>query len=473
MQKLSESKISDNKLFSLINSLTGVEKRELHHFLGSPFFNRRLEVVALWKYLLRQGKEGDGGYQKEKIFDAVFPGEPFDDRQLRYTFTYLLEKIECFLAYREFDKTPVVSDLALASAFRKKGLEKHFNQAWRRAAKEVTDMPIGLNKSHAQFELAFEQYFFSEKQKRTREGNLQSVHDSFDEYIVAGKLRLACLMAAQQKVVKVEYDLSFLYLIIKWIEKNELLQKPAIGMYYHCYLALTENDEMHFKRFRKMLEQHGGHFDTTEVKDILLMAINFCIRQLNVGKRHFIREAFDLYKLGLKNNLLTEGGLMSRFTYKNIVALGLGLEEFEWVEKFIGDWQHKLEKRYQESSYHYNLAKLYFTKKDYTRAMPLLAQVDDSDFLLMLDAKVLLLKMYYETGEWDVLDSLLASFKTYLRRKKQIGYHEEHYKSLIQYTSKLLKINRFDKSQTEHLRSEISKNEKVLEKNWLLEQLGK
>ena len=465
--------MSDNKLFSLINALTGVEKRELHHFLGSPFFNRRREVVALWKYLLRQGKEGEGGYQKEKIFATVFSGEPFDDRQLRYTFTYLLEKIEWFLAYREFDKTPALPELALASAYRKKGLEKHFNQAWRRAAKEATDMPVGLNKSHAQFELAFEQYFFSEKQKRTREGNLQTVHDSFDEYVVIGKLRLACLMAAQQKVVKVEYDLSFLPLIIKWLEKNELLQKPAIGMYYHCYLALTENDEKHFKRFRQLLELHGSQFDPSEVKDILLMAINFCIRQLNLGKRHFIQEAYDLYKLGLKNNLLTDGGLMSRFTYKNIVALGLGLEEFEWVEQFISNWQSKLEKQYQESSYRFNLAKLFFTKKDYTSAMPLLAQVDDSDFLLMLDAKVLLLKMYFEMGEWDALDSLLASFKTYLRRKKQIGYHEQHYKSLLRYTSKLLKINHFDKTQLERLRNEILKNETVLEKDWLLQQLEK
>ena len=34
---------------------------------------------------------------------------------------------------------------------------------------------------------------------------------------------------------------------------------------------------------------------------------------------------------------------MSRFTYKNIVALGLGLKEFDWVEKFIADWQPRLE----------------------------------------------------------------------------------------------------------------------------------
>ena len=463
--------MNDNKLFSLVKSLTGVEKRELHYFLGSPFFNRRGEVVLLWKYLLGQGKAEGEVFQKEKIFAAVFPGEAFDDRRLRYVFSFLRERIEWFLAYRQYDKTAVLPELLLASAYRQMGLEKHFRQAVRRAEKEGGEMPQGLERGHLVFKLHFEKYVFSEKQKRSRENNLQVVHDSFDEYIIAGKLRLACLMAAQQAVVKMEYDSSFLPLIINWLEGSALLEQPAIGMYYHCYLALTENDEKHFQQFRQRLEKHVGQYDATEMKDLLLMAVNFCIRQVNAGKRHFIEAAFDLYKLGLENGLLTEGGLMSRFTYKNIVALALGLEEFDWAERFVADWQPHLEKRYRESSFHFNLAKLYFTKKDYPRAMPLLAQVDDSDFLLMLDAKVLLLKMYYETGEWDALDSLLASFKTYLRRKKQIGYHEEHYKSLLRYTSKLLKINRFDKAQIERLRSEIEKNEKVLERGWLLEQL--
>jgi hypothetical protein len=464
--------MSDNKLFSLLNSLTGVEKRELHHFLESPFFNRRAEVVRLWEYLLGQSTQEEDGLPKEKIFEAVFPGEVFDDGQLRYLFTYLREKIEWFLAYRQWDKTSALPELALSATYRERGLEKHFLQAWRRAEKQAAGMQHGLEKSYTHFKLASEQYFFSEKQKRTREGNLQAVHDSFDEYVIIGKLRLACLMAAQQKVVKMEYDHSFLPLIIHWLENSDQLKTPAIGIYYHCYLALTENDESHFQQFRQLLEKHGSQFDPEEIIDLLLMAVNFCIRQVNVGKRHFIKAALDLYKLGLQNDLLTAGGQMSRFTYKNIVALALALEEFGWAERFIADWQPKLEERYQESSYHFNLAKLYFTQKDYARAMPLLAQVDDSDFLLMLDAKVLLLKMYYETGEWDALDSLLASFKTFLRRKKQIGYHEEHYKSLLRYTSKLLKINRFDRVQIQNLRGEISKKDEVLEKDWLLGQLG-
>jgi hypothetical protein len=47
-------------------------------------------------------------------------------------------------------------------------------------------------------------------------------------------------------------------------------------------------------------------------------------------------------------------------------------------------------------------------------AMPLLARVDESDLFLNIDSRFLLLKMYYETGEWDALDALIASFKILL-----------------------------------------------------------
>ncbi|MCY7330670.1 MAG: hypothetical protein LH618_19110 [Saprospiraceae bacterium] len=51
--------------------------------------------------------------------------------------------------------------------------------------------------------------------------------------------------------------------------------------------------------------------------------------------------------------------------------------------------------------------------------MPLLAQAGESDLLLNLDSRVMLLKIYYETGEWDALDALLASFRVLLLRKKK------------------------------------------------------
>ena len=79
--------------------------------------------------------------------------------------------------------------------------------------------------------------------------------------------------------------------------------------------------------------------------------------------------------------------------------------------------------------------------------MPLLAQVDESDLLLNLDSRVMLLKMYYETGEWDALDALLTSFRVLLlRKKKVIGYHQSHYLNTLRYIQKLSRVNLKDKA---------------------------
>lgn len=412
-----------------------------------------------------------GGFDKAQIYEKLFPSQPYDDGRLRYTFTFLREKIEWFLAYRQWDRQPSQTGLALLASYRERGLEKHFQHIAQQTEAQLAAMPLGLDRLHDNYRLEFEKYSFAEAQKRSRESALQSLSDSFDKYAIGGKLRLACLMAAHQAVVKVEYDYSFLALIINWLENSPLLSEPAIGLYYHCYRALSENDEAAFRAFRSVLERHGEQFDAAELKDILLLGINFCIRQVNQGAPQFVAEAFGLYQLGLERGSLLERGVLSRFTYKNIVALGLGLGQFDWVERFIQEQRELLEARYRESSYCFNLAKLHFTQKNYAEAMPLLAQVGDADPLLMLDAKVLLLKMYYETGEWDALDALLTSVKAFLRRKTSLGYHKEHYLSLVNYTQKLLTLNTNDRKAVAALQRELENDQHVLEKEWLVGRL--
>ena len=85
------------------------------------------------------------------------------------------------------------------------------------------------------------------------------------------------------------------------------------------------------------------------------------------------------------------------------------------------------------------------------------------------------LKIYYELQEFDVLESFLNSFRTYVNRKKQSGdlrsYHQENYLNIIRLTQKLLTYNPFDKKEKAKLKDEIEKT-KVTERKWLLDQLG-
>ena len=81
------------------------------------------------------------------------------------------------------------------------------------------------------------------------------------------------------------------------------------------------------------------------------------------------------------------------------------------------------------------------------------------------------MKIYYELGEFKLLDSFLDAFQIYLKRKKAIGYHREHYRKMIYYTQKLMKVNPFDKEAKQKLRQRMETIGILQDRTWLLEKL--
>ena len=220
-----------------------------------------------------------------------------------------------------------------------------------------------------------------------------------------------------------------------------------------------------------MIEKHWSDFPTEESRSIYVLAINCGIKRLNKGDRKYIRECFDLYRSGLKNRVLFENGVVSNYTYTNVFKAGLALKEFNWVESFLKEYKSYLPASDRENTYNFNLAFLYFQKPDYDSAMELLQKVDFNDVLNNLDSRRMLLRIYYELGYYDSLESLLDSFKTYLSRQKNIGYHKENYANLIYFMKKILRANLSDKTQSSKLIKEIEATPALAEKSWLLEQL--
>ena len=98
-------------------------------------------------------------------------------------------------------------------------------------------------------------------------------------------------------------------------------------------------------------------------------------------------------------------------------------------------------------------------------------EVDFKDHLFNLAAKVIQMKIYFESEELDILDSHLDAMQMYILRKKVIGYHKTNYKNIIKMTRKLLKIKPGDFSAKNILKDEINNAEILTEKKWLLNQL--
>lgn len=464
-------------LVHILRVLDKKEVKELRKWVNSPAHNQRQDVVGLFEYLLAgQHLYSEKHLHKERAYQSIYPEKTYSDAEMRQVMHFLLRAVENFLVYNELLKDEVRTQTMLAKVYRKRQLPKQFQKAIETGREIQHQQPY---RNHQYFEneyqLQSEQFSHLSTLGRTVPLNLQEVSDANDISFIINKLQIGCNMLSHQRVFKTSYDMGLFDATITHVESNPvLLNNPAIAIYYYTYKAGTGNDEVsNFQNLKKQIKKHGEMFPLSEIRNIYLFATNYCIGKMNLGNFSFAREAFDLYQQGLAKGFFLEDNQLSRFTFRNIVAIGVQLKEYIWIESFISEYQHFLDEKHRSSVVQFNLAYLYFEKKDYSQAMRLISQFDHDDILLVLAAKTMLLKMYYELDEFNALDSLLASMSTYLQRKTVMSYHKENYKNLIYFTRQMLKMTYPERTQLAKFREKIELANPLAERKWILAQIEK
>lgn len=465
--------LNKSRLGSLFDTLTKQELRHLQKWMRSPFLNQKPVLISFFDYLHTTIASEKVYPSKEDIFRQLFPKEDFDPQKVRWAMSQLSKQIEKYLVFQEYFSDSTAVKLKLAEAFRKRALEKQFHSTIEEVSSALKKKPTedALFYKTA-YDVQLEQYNFSSVGVRHISQNLQDIHDNFDIYFLSTKLRHSCLTISHQNVYKTEYDYGLLREVIQYVESRKLYTIPAVGVYYFCYLALANvEQESYFLQFKQMVFEYGDRFNTNELNGLYLLAINYCIRRLNQGKKHYAKEGLELYKAGLQSEALIQEGQISRFTYRNIIAMGLIVQDYTWVENFLHEYKPYLDKSHREQIFKFNLARLEYTRKNYNLALELLIQADFKDLLLNLSAKAMALKIYFELNEIRLLDAHLHSMKTFITRKKVMGYHRTNYLNLIKYTQKLIGLRPSDRLGAEAIREKIEAEKLISEREWLLQQL--
>lgn len=471
----SSTSIKNSQVIAIVKTLDKSEIREFRKWLQSPVHNQREDVVQLFEYLVAGNHLYEDKFlEKERIFRKIFGKEAYNDAKLRQTNHFLSKCLEEYLCYKEWQKDEIRNRILLIAQLRKRKLSKNFSRSLNSLENAQREQPFRNDRYlRNEYLIQNEIFNFLQERERSPHNNLQEVSSTLDYTYYSEKLMVVCRMLFHQSVYKTNFDFGPLTEVVNFVETRALLTDPVIAIYYYIYKALTEEDgQTYFGRLRNTLFGQEHIFPDPQLKEIYLMAINYCIRKMNAGVEEFVREAFEWYKQGFENYILIEDKVISRWTYLNVVLIALKLKEFKWAENFIKNFNSLLGEKYRDNFHHYSRARLLFEKKDYDKAMDMLIQFEYDDLLINLNAKTLLVKIYYENDEFDTLESLLESMRIYIRRKEVLGYHKANYQNIIRFTKKLVRINPFDKKEKEKLRESIVQTTPLTEKEWLLEQLN-
>lgn len=467
--------MQNSQLTHILFALSKKESRELRKWLVSPIHNQRSDVVQLYEYLTSGNRlEDDKSLEKERIFRKLYPKEAYDDAKMRQVIHFLQESIEEYLVYAKSVEDIVQQKINLAKSYREKKLTKLYQKTIRNI-EDIHGTKLKKDDDYLEKSFLIEREKSEQVSEGSRTANFQEMSDSAELAFIARKLKLACGMISYQRIFKTEYDFGMIEQVLAYIdEKKQLLGIPIIKVYYDLYrLFKYPQHEQNFFEVKNDILVFESQFLTSEKLDIFMAALNYCIGKMNTGYSHYVREAFEIYQRGLESEVFIQGGTISPHNFRNIVTTGTSLKEFEWVSSFIKGYESYLAPEYRENFVQFSLAKLYFEKGDYDQAQRLLIQFDIDDVLINLSAKSMLIKIYYEEGELNTLESLLESLRTYINRKKSIAYHKIIYNNLIRFTKKLVRLPPRNKALKERLRKQIEDANPLPERKWLLEQLDK
>lgn len=466
--------MKNNLLLLTLEKLDSKEVSQLKKFVASPFFNTSEQLITLLDFLLKY-IHSNIIPNKTDLHQQIFSKKiPYNDYKIRLALSDLLKLVEDYIVYEQNQKKELHKQLALTQYYRKVGLEKHFNRVQRKAHQVLETTPYQnheyyLAKNHLEWEL----YELASSKKRDIDINLQELGQNFDLSYFSVKLRQACILKAQQAFYNIEYDFQWVEQMLLYIHQRDWQDIPAISLYYYAYqMAANPEKDENFTYLKQQILKYSSLFPPNEIKEIYLLAINYCIKKLNYGKRDFAQEILKLYKKGLEIGCFLEKEILSQFTYANIVAAGLMVNDYNWTANFIEQYRTKLKKDVRQSAYYFNSARLAYVKdKNYEIALNFLQKISEKDLLNTLNAKILQLRIYYEIKEYSLLESHLEAMTNFIRRKEVIGYHKDNYLNIIKFTKRLLKVNFYDKLEIEKLKQGILAESTLSEKTWLLVQL--
>ncbi len=468
----------ETKLYKTLVQLNGYELNRLHRFVLSPYFNRSESILRLFEWIKNDLKNNT---QPEPSKQELWPqmiqtNEPYDDGRFRKLQSDLLRLVEEYYAQETFEANPIHKAKYLLEAIYEKKLENLQSSALKTAQRFADNQKLRpASFYYYLYEIEQSNYDLSKSQaERSSKSNIEDIAQNLDRFYLAEKLRYYCTILNHQNLAALDYKMLFIDEIIQHVESLGYEDVPPIRIYYQILQTYKYPEtRAHYDLLRELITKYIHYFPEAQIKEILDAAFNYCILKSNSGSLEFVRELFNLYIESLENKLIFVKDQITPWSYKNIVTAGLRLSEFEWVENFIYEYNLLMDEKFRENALTFNLAQLYFYKKDYPKVISQLSQVEYDDMTYNLNSKTLLMASYYELDEIEALGSLLDTFRVYLSRNKELPTsRRKHYLNTISIVRRLAKIIPGDKKEIEKLQAEVDNTQGVVSKNWILEKLA-
>lgn len=477
--------MQQSKLLQLFKVLETDEVKRLLTFLKSPFYNSNPNIIRLYQLLRSHHPEFTSQkLDKENIFSKLFPRRAYDHQKLLNLMSDFNKLLTKYLQLLQLEKQEWEQQRLLLEAYAERPRHYQlFRKAWLKVQKNLEKSP---KRDGDYYRRLFQMQLLFLNHPGTNKFQITKVeYDLAMEYLDRAfgmeKLLLSCEMKAREKPLSEHYEIWLLDEISQPFV-NEIGEEHLLYRTYREMLTLLEIDSSSsFLFLKSVLFDKGNRFTRRQQEDILQSLVNFTIQQGNRGHRNYVQENLQLYQFGLREKLFIQNGLLNDMTYISIVNIALRADARTWCEEFINEYECYLEPSAQKDAKSLGTAFLLYANQRLNETIELLQTVDFLNVYYQIQARVLLIKVYFENLQqdetyYDLVFSQSTTFERYLRRNKKIAKHQRiglmNFCNSIKRLAKIKFFKTYGRGQlVTELREEITSLSPFYNKSWFLQQL--
>ena len=477
----------NSKLIDILKSFSKEEIKKFSEFLASPFHNKNKKAILLFEILSKHHPHYEHkNLTKENLFISIFTDSDktsaFNDASIRNLLSDLMILAEKFLGHTEAEKDRFFFNEKIL-----KGLEnRNLAGVFEKRIKTAEDV---LNNNLFEGEEDFYKKFILEELKSNNSqyyDNLKLYKSDFilkaSDYLTYYYLIRTFKMInffEWQKQYNIDQSSGIAVEILKGVNLDEIAEKTKarssedheiLSVYIKMYYALTDpgNDERYYS-YKIILTEHDSLFSSLEKYGLYICLANCCVQKIDIGNEKFNKECFEVYKLMFGKKVFDAyPGYFSMTTYTAILHTGLSSENYEEVEKFIENYSGRLNPEHREDALNYSYAQLNFYKKQFGKSLEYISRTDTEFSNFKYHLKVLVLKIYYETEDYDSMYYAADSFSHFLNKNKMVrGRYREEFSNFIKTLDLLVKY-RLGKDEKLLFRiRKLTDGSNTASRNWL------
>jgi hypothetical protein len=481
-----------SKFIDVLRTFKPEELKKFRLFVISPFHNKNRNAVKLFDLIRKFYPEFSSPLlEKEKLFKKLYPGKKYSDIVMRILLSDLLKLSEEFLAYNSFISSGFNEDKFLLGELQNRKLDtlftKHLRELEEKLGKEgIIDSGYFYDKF--QMESAKVNFLISRDRQNESGQSLLKQSEYLLDFFLFNSLNIIQELNEQEEVLNEKFKPNLardffgkldLKEFMKLYRSSEHKYSRIIEISYLMYQVSAESGgyEVYDKLF-SLVKENVEKFTDTEQFNLVLGLESCCLAEIQTGGALSHERLMEVYEFMLSSGVLsTEGRSMIQANlYRNIFYTAVVLKRYEWAEEFAEKYKEKLLPEQQEDMLNYTKALLNFERENYEAALQYISKVNYRFFVFKYEAKVLMLKLYYELKAYEQALSLIDSFTHFLMKNRKVPeFYKESFMTFLKYVKALIKLThspgKEKEIETEITLSKAEGEIQLINKRWIMKKI--